>query len=234
MVLGGLSGVGNRGIDALRLQELALIVGEFEESFIDASPENLMGHQQVIAELARRAPILPFAFGTLSPSKAAAERLLRLNHSAAARRLVYLEGKHQYSLNVLWADMKAILDEIVRENREIRVARDQLLKVPTAQTYSQRIAVGHRVAEAVGHKRAQEAERLQRKIRSCAVDLTDLSGHEENFVLGVDVLLAKGAEMRFEKAMQDLDHKTDGRYLLRLRGPEPPLSFSKIQLRVPA
>jgi hypothetical protein len=229
-----LTGIDRARVDCVRHRDLGAMVSEMQSDTLDATRANVGAFRDVLVTLSRRGPALPFAFGVAPPSQEVVRELLKLNCAAATGHLRYLADKVQFSVRVVWADFKSVLEEVLRERREIRAQRDELIRTPSAQTCVARIAIGQQVAEAVGKKRRDESERLMGRLRVSALQAAEAATSREEDVAALDLLLRRSGADRFRALVEEMDHAAGERYVFHLRGPEPPLYFAPIPLKVPA
>lgn len=110
MPLLGVSGLFNNQIFLFPSSDLAIVVSEhnLEDNTRIATPDNpdkpQRDHANVIGEVFRHSPVLPFRFGTTFQDDDALRRAIRSNHRHFTTSLHRLRGKSEMHLKVLVDD----------------------------------------------------------------------------------------------------------------------------------
>jgi hypothetical protein len=180
----------------------------------------------------RTGAVLPMRFGIVAPSaQAVRELVLRLRLAELQGLLARVAGKVELGLKVYWQE-RAIYQEIVAENRELRALRDSLVGRPAQQTKSERIRLGQMVEADLWAKRERDASRILAVLRPLAHDLAIGKIGAETMVLDAAFLI--GAERRgeFDQAVTKLNQEQGCRLAFQYVGPLPPYSFVSITLEV--
>jgi hypothetical protein len=232
--------VGGRGdkVHTVVFGDLAAVVSESPDMEYDCTRANMMAHQKVIERvMAEGFTVLPVRFGTVT-TKGAATPVDDIRHKLLEGRAQELEDLHdqlkdrvELGLKVLWRDEKAIFDEIVAENREIRRLRDSLMphmdRVPEA-THFDRLRVGELVKAAMDRKRQAEAKKLLSPFWPIADRIRENKIIMDRMVLNAAFLVDKEREKDCDEVVRKLDEELGDRMILKYTGPTPPFNFCEI------
>ncbi|WP_172960529.1 GvpL/GvpF family gas vesicle protein, partial [Salmonella enterica] len=123
----------------------------------------MTAHERVLEDVMGQFPLLPVRFGTLADSSRPTEdtrRLLDARHQEFHRLLMDMADKVELGLKAFWKDEKAVFQEILADNGELRRLRDSLLGQSPEATRLERMHLGEMVKAALGRKRVEEAARI--------------------------------------------------------------------------
>jgi hypothetical protein len=181
--------------------------------------------------------VLPMRFGTVT-TKGAATPVEDIRHKLLEGRAQEFEDlygqlrdKVELGLKALWRDEKAIFDEIVAENREIRKLRDSLLPYmnrPPETTHFDRLRVGELVKTAIDRKRQREAKKLLSPFRPIAERIRENRIIMDRMVLNAAFLVDREREKDCDEAVRKLDEEMGERMVFKYTGPAPPFNFCEI------
>lgn len=220
----GIVGLGgsNDQIHTLHVKNLAAVVGRPPEVSGVVTREAAIAHEKVMEEIMKRYAVLPFKFGVVAGAKAVREKLLRDRFDELHEALARVEGKVELNLKAFWLDMSQIFKEVAQE-----------LKVTSSgsASYSQRIAVGERVAQLIVQKKKHEAEAIVASLRELAEECVVEEAPSDRAVLNCAFLVQKKREAAFDKAVAQAAAAQEGRmkfkYVLA-----PPYNFVNLRLNL--
>lgn len=236
----GVQAVGGRGdkVHTVVFGDLAAVVSDSPDMKYDSTRANMMAHEKVIERMMEEGfTVLPMRFGTVT-TKGAATPVEDIRHKLLESRAQEFEdlyedmdGRAELGLKALWRDEKAIFDEIVAENREIRKLRDSLLphmaRSPEA-THFDRLRVGELVKAAMDRKRQREAKKLLSRFRPIAERIRENRIIMDRMVLNAAFLVDKERERDCDEAVRKLDEELGERMVFKYTGPAPPFNFCEI------
>jgi len=236
----GVQAVGGRGdkVHTVVLGNLAAVVSDSPDMKYDSTRANMIAHQKVIERMMEEGfTVLPMRFGTVT-TKGAATPVEDIRHKLLESRAQEFEdlyedmdGRAELGLKALWRDEKAIFDEIVAENREIRKLRDSLLphmaRSPEA-THFDRLRVGDLVKTAMDRKRQREAKKLLSPFRPITERIRENRIIMDRMVLNAAFLVEREREGNCDEAVRKLDEELGERMVLKYTGPTPPFNFCEI------
>jgi hypothetical protein len=229
----GRIGIGRRTpeVSTVVVRDISCVVSPWEEDTVPATAEYAQGHERVLLNVAERFTVLPFEFGTVAPGPEMVERLLKSNVNKFRLALRKLKGKAEVQLAASWHNMQQIFDEILKEHHAIARYRQEILRKPADQTYHDRIQIGKMVADALSHKKAQEAQQVAKGLRGRAVEglvLEEPIG--DAVVLRAFFLVQKDRVESFDRQLRSLDQRLDGRLDWKYTGPLPCYHFAHVPI----
>jgi len=236
----GVQAVGGRGdkVHTVVSADLGAVVSDSPDMKYDSTRANMMGHQKVIERVMEEGfTVLPIRFGTVT-RKGTTAPVEDIRHKLLESRAQELEdlyedmdGRAELGLKALWRDEKAIFEEIVTGNREIRRVRDSLMPRmdrPPEATHFDRLRVGELVKTAMDRKRQKEAKKLLFRFRPIAGRIRENKIVMDRMVLNAAFLVDKELERDCDEAVRKLDEELGERMVLKYTGPTPPFNFCEI------
>jgi hypothetical protein len=230
----GRIGIGRKPpeVFSIVVRDVACVVSPWEEETVPATAEYAQGHERVLLNVAERFTVLPFEFGTIAPDPKMVEQLLKSNLNRFKVALRKLKGKVEVQLIASWHDMKYIFEEILKEHHAIARYKEEILRKPMDQTYHDRIQIGEMIAEALGVKKAREAERIARDLRRHADKLVLEQPIGDAMVFRGFCLMKKDHVAAFERQLQSLDQRFDGRLDWKYTGPLPCYHCANVPIKL--
>jgi len=237
----GLQAIGGDGDQVYTVvhEDLACVVSHSPDMKYDNTRANMMAHETVIEQvmIEEGFTVLPVRFGTVtrkdspSPEGDIRHKLLESRFKEFQNLHNEMEGKVELGLRALWRDEKAIFDEIVAENKEIRRVRKSLMgrmdRAPEA-THWDRTRIGEMVKAAMDAKRDREAKKLLSRIRPITDKVRENKIIMDRMVLNAAFLVDKRREEAFDELVKRLDEELGERMVLKYTGPIPPFNFCEI------
>lgn len=223
----GLRGVGDPAgeVTVVRHGRLAAIVSEVPADRPLGTRDDLLAHERVLDMVAAEAPVLPMRFGAvLTDVEAAAEELLAPHHDHFASALFELAGSAQFTVKGRYV-RDTVLREVLAEEPEVARLREALRDLPEEAGYYDRIRLGELIAHAFARKRETDAQTLLDTLTPHAVAVSVHEPPGEEGVVDVSFLVDHERQPRFERALEELGQRWDGRVRLRLLGPIAPYDF---------
>ena len=213
-------------VRVVRAGDLAALVSEVDLSRPLGSPEDLAAHKEILDASAADAPVLPMRFGAVLASEdAVARELLEEHRDELAGALEELDGLAEYVVKGRYVE-RAILDEVLSENKDAARLRDQIRGADPDATRDARIQLGEIINNAITQKRAQDTRALGNAMAEhCEASLVRDPTHERDAV-HVAFLVRVGQEKDIERVVRDLGAKWEGRVELRLLGPMAAYDFA--------
>ncbi|MGW0908817.1 GvpL/GvpF family gas vesicle protein [Streptomyces sp. NPDC002853] len=184
-----------------------------------ARRRDLSAHQDVLAELARRGPVLPMRFGVIAPDEETVLTGLDSAREAHLATLTRLEGKAEWNLK--GESVPEALPDVLREDAGLRALRETTRRRPG---YEANVRLGEAVAGALQRRAEQAAADVLAELRPLAAETRE--GRESaGGIMNVSFLVPRSAETAFRKAVDLLATRCRGRITLTLTGPLPCYSF---------
>lgn len=222
-----MSGVGDPPgeVRVVRAGDLAALVSEVDMSRPLGAPADLTAHKEILDASVADAPVLPMRFGAVLASEdAVAHELLEEHRDELADALEELDGLAEYVVKGRYVE-RAILNEVLSENRDAARLRDQIRGADSDATRNARIQLGEIIHNAITQKREQDTRALGNAMAEhCEASLVRDPTHERDAV-HVAFLVRVGQEKDIERVVKDLGAKWEGRVELRLLGPMAAYDF---------
>lgn len=229
----GSTGMGgqDKSVYMINHMDLWAVISDSPIDKYPVSRINTMAHQRVMEEAMRHYATLPVRFGTIAEDLDQIEKkLLHARYDELMGLLSYMEDKIELGLKALWKDKDSIFQEIVDENRQIRVLRDRLLAKKKFPQHLQ-VELGEMVKKALDEKRAQEEKGILDAFRGMWVDRRENRVFGDQMVTNSAFLVTKDLEMDFDRAVDELASAFSERLLFKYIGPVPPCNFVEIQVK---
>lgn len=217
--------------------DLAIVVSDTEKEEYHFIKEYLTCHQKVIEEVMRKGyDVLPVRFGTVAPStEYIREKLLRAKVKELIETFPLIEERIELGLRVFWKDMPSIFQEIVKENKEIQIAKKEAEKNPNQFKLAK---VGEMVQKALEIKRQKEMIEILTPLKKLVVDFKErelIRQREilkDSMILSSAFLVPKENEDEFDRRVESFVKKYEGRMRFIYVGPIPPFNFVELHLKV--
>jgi len=234
IIFDGVEAIGEPGdaVHTVPQNGLAVVVSDSPVKQYESTRSNMMTHQRVIERVMQDFTVLPVRFGTVTNDFGSAlqdvRKLLGSRFNEFDGLLGEMEGKMEVGLKVLWNDEKAVYEEIVASDPEIRRLRNSLSHRPPAAVRLEAIPLGQMVKEALDRKRASEASRILAPLRRIAHGTVENDTVLDRMVANAAFLVDCHREEEFDTAIRSLEAQLGDRVALRYVGPVPPYNFVNI------
>ncbi len=219
------------GVHTVCCKSLAVVVSDSPVKQYETTRRNTIAHERVLETVMREFTLLPVRFGTITESTFPLEdiqKLLSIRFEEFNRLLREMEGKLELGLKAFWRDDKAIFEEIVAENGDIRRLRNSLAGKSPEAAHFDRIRLGEMVKEALNRKRSKEATQILLPLRRLAHNVRENEALGDRMVVNVAYLVDKSRGPEFDQAVTKLDEQFGGRVAFKYIGPAPPYNFVNI------
>ena len=214
-------------------QDLAVVVSDSPVTQYESTRRNMVAHERVLETVMREFTLLPVRFGTVTDSTAPVQGIQKLLGSRFAefdKLLRDMRGKAELGLKAFWRDEKAIFEEIVAEDADIRRLRNSLSGKSPEATHFDRIRLGEMIKEALNRKRAREAVRILQPLRQVAHSTRENESLGDRMVVNAAFLVDKSKEPEFDQVVSKLDEQLGERVVLKYIGLAPPYNFVNIMV----
>jgi len=218
-------------VHTVRRNGLAAVVSDSPVKQYESTRQNMVAHERVLEAVMREFTLLPVRFGTVADSTSPVQDIQKLLSSRFyefQELLKDMDGKVELGLKAFWRNEKAIFEEIVGENTDIRRLRNSLLGKSAEATHFDRVRLGEMVKEALNRKRAKEAAKILLPLRQIAHSVRENEALGDRMVVNAAFLVDKSKEPEFDHAVANLDDQFGERVVLRYIGLAPPYNFVNI------
>lgn len=210
---------------------LAVVVSDSPVKEYESTRANMLAHERVQERVMREFTLLPVRFGTVANAPSATQdiqKLLERRFQEFDRLLADMEGKVELGLKALWRDEKAIFEEIVAENPDIRRLRNSLAGKPAAALRFEAVPLGEMVKKALEQKKRREAPGILAPLRRVASRVQENDIIVDRMIVNAAFLVDEGRQGEFDRAVSKLDEELGHRVMLKYVGPAPPWNFVNI------
>ena len=194
---------------------------------------NLLAHARLLEAVLPVGPVLPVAFGHVSPAAEALAATLAPRADELAARLDRLDGRAEYGVHVA-GDRERALAAIAADEPDLAA---RLAAAAGPAGHYRRIEIGRRVAEALDRRRAAAGRALLEALCPLAEAHVLKPPEEDVDLLRAVFLLEMTGEAAFaerlEAAAAALDFTPWREARIRLVGPAPASHFVSIRLDAP-
>ena len=226
-------GIGERGdeVYSASFLDLAFAVSDSPQDDYETTRANTMSHQLVCEEVMKEGyTVVPVRFDTIAKTtKSTAEEkitaLLRRRYGELHEVLREMEQKDEQGLKVFWRKER-LFQDIVRENREVRLMRDRL--ATHRHSHYDRIELGTLINEAIEAKRDVDARELARALSPLAERYETNKILMDMMVLNAAFLVHRSQIEEFDRQVDALDAKYGDRMMFKYVGPVPPFNFVEL------
>ena len=190
-----------------------------------------MAHQNVMEEAMKYYPMLPVRFGTIGEGiDLIREKILMARYDELKELLTYMGDKIELGLKALWSNKEGVFQEIVDENRDIRMLRDSLMAKKVRPQRDQ-VRLGDMVKKTLEAKKLREEKTVLDLLKGLWVE------HKRNDVFGDQMitnsafLIRKDGEKAFDEMVDKITAECDGKMKFKYVGPVPPCNFVEIVVK---
>lgn len=210
--------------------DLSSVVSPVDADEVLATRRNMMAHARALETLAALGPLLPMRFGLIAPGAAAARAAIAAETDAMRSLIGAIDGADEYVARITWR-REAAMSEIVEADPSLKRAYLSLAGEPEAATRDARIALGRRVAAAIETARQELSSRFFADLAAMARDAVREEPEDDMMALKAAFLVDRSQVGAFSAALEALEGEKAGRFDVKLVGPGPAYSFSKVTLR---
>jgi hypothetical protein len=236
-------GIGARGDEVLTIgyDDLSMVVSDHPMTRFVVNRENMLAHEKVIEEVMKEFDsVLPVRFGTVASNADEVRNLLDRRHKEFKNLLRDMDHKIELGVKGIWKNMDVIFKEIIKENKEIKKAKEKLQNNPPSPPFGKgglggfskgvqaKIEVGKMIEQALVNKKEKEAEKIVDALKRTVFDCKLNKTISDNMFMNATFLVDKGREKEFDNIMDDLDDKYKDRIKFIYAGPLPVFNFVNI------
>ncbi|WP_327352166.1 GvpL/GvpF family gas vesicle protein [Streptomyces sp. NBC_01304] len=218
----GMNGVGTpaRTVRIVTAGDLSAICSDAPEG-LRPKRNDLLAHQNVLAEAGAGGAVLPMRFGSLAPDDLAVAGVLEERGDHYKERLEALDGKVEYNVKATH-NQEAVLHQVMAERPELRELTEAN-RLAGGGSYEQRLHLGEMVVAAVQAREQADAAELQATLERVS-DAVNAGPESTGWLANVSFLVARKSAEEFLAALDSL-RKEHAHLELRVNGPLPPYSF---------
>ena len=221
-------GIGKKQVRIVDADGLGALTSDIPPGDLEAGREELLAHAHVLEKAIEQGTVLPMQFGVVMPDESAVrEQLLDPHRLELEAQLEEMEGKFEVSLKAMY-DERALLTEIIDEDREIAKLRKSLQGQPEDATHFERIRLGELIAGAVNEKRDRDADEIIRRLAEHALAVEVGEPVHERMAVNAAFLVDRSAQKEFDAEVDRIAEEQGGRLRFKYTGPLAPHSFVEL------
>jgi hypothetical protein len=226
----GIGGTGEQ-VYSVRYQDIAAVVSNTSVYIFDPTRENALAHEHVIETVMKMYTIIPMSFGTVFRTDDDIREVLKSIYSSLKDVLKQMSGKLEFGLKVNW-DREQIIEELQREDEEIRQFHQEIIRKHLQSTYLARMQLGRMIDKAMAERSTQYVREIYEALRSVCVASRDNPPIGDKMIMNAAFLVERKREAEFDGVVNKIAKKYGKRLKFKYTGPWPPYNFVNIRLKL--
>lgn len=231
----GKIGIGGRGDDVFTVhyKELAAVVSRTPLMVYDPTRENALTHEHVneIVMIDNGFTPVPMSFGTLFKTEDDIVEFLKDTYDALRDVLRKMKDKLEFGLKVNW-DRDMVLADVERDYEEIRRLKAQIEGDQQSSTYFARMQLGRLVEQALAEKSETFVREIYDELREAAIASRSNKVIGDRMIMNAAFLVEREKADFFDKKVQEIGRRYEGKLKFTYTGPWPPYNFVTIRLQL--
>ncbi len=231
----GKIGIGGRGDDVFTVhhRELAAVVSRTPLMVYDPTRENALTHEHVneVVMIDNAFTPVPMSFGTLFKTEDDIVEFLKDTYDALRDVLRKMKDKLEFGLKVNW-DRDTVLADVEHDYEEIRRLKAQIEGEQAQSTYFARMQLGRLVEQALAEKSESFVREIYDELRESAIASRSNKVIGDRMIMNAAFLVERGKSDMFDKKVQEIGRRYEGKLKFTYTGPWPPYNFVTIRLQL--
>jgi hypothetical protein len=229
----GKSGIGGSGetVYTVNYQDIAAVVSNTSVYIFDPTRENALAHEHVIETVMKNYTIIPMSFGTVFRTDDDIREVLKSIYPSLKDVLYQMAGKLEFGLKVNW-DRDQIIEDIKREDEEIRQFHQEIVRKHLQSTYLARMQLGRMIDKALAERSIGYVREIYEALRNVCVASRDNQPIGDKMIMNAAFLVEREREAEFDSAVNKIARKYGQRLKFKYTGPWPPYNFVNIRLKL--
>ena len=231
----GKIGIGARSDEVYTIHhnELAAVVSRTPLQVYDPTRENALTHEHVneIVMIDNGFTPVPMSFGTMFRTEEDIVEFLKDTYEALRDVLRKMKDKLEFGLKVNW-DRDSVLADAEQEFEEIRRLKAQIESDQATSTYFARMQLGRLVEQALAQKSEAFVREIYDELRDAAIASRANKVIGDRMIMNAAFLVARDRSELFDKKVQEIGRRYEGKLKFTYTGPWPPYNFVTIRLQL--
>jgi Gas vesicle synthesis protein GvpL/GvpF len=231
----GKIGIGGRGdeVYTIHYKELAAVVSRTPLMVYDPTRENALTHEHVneIVMIDNGFTPVPMSFGTLFKTEEDIVEFLKDTYEALRDVLRKMKDKLEFGLKVNW-DRETVLADVERDYEEIRRLKAQIENDQATSTYFARMQLGRLVEQALAERSELFVREIYDELRDAAIASRSNKVIGDRMIMNAAFLVERTTADLFDKKVQSIGKRYEGKLKFTYTGPWPPYNFVTIRLQL--
>ena len=221
-------GIGGAPLAVVAGDGAAALVSDLPDGEVQMGRDEVMTHAEVLDQALTRGTVLPMRFGVIMGGSDDVRRQLLERHGEDLRaQLVDLAGKVELNVRAVYEE-DVVLREVVNDDPEIARLREVVHDRSEDATYYERIRLGELVAQAVEHRREQDAQAIVDLLTPTTLAVDVGAPAHERVVINASFLVERKRLDAFDEVLEAVARDQFGRIRFKLTGPRAPHSFVEL------
>ncbi len=230
----GKIGIGGRGDDVytIHYQDLAAVVSRSPLMVYDPTRENALTHEHVNeVVMDNNLTPVPMSFGTLFKTDDDIVEFLKDTYKELRDVLGKMKDKLEFGLKINW-DRESVLAEVERDYEEIRRLKAEIETNQQSSTYFARMQLGRLVEQALAEKSEAYVREIYEALQESVIASRSNKVIGDRMIINAAFLVERDRAGLFDKKVQDIGKRFEGRLSFKYTGPWPPYNFVTIRLKL--
>src|SRR3989454_8334885 len=231
----GKIGIGGRGDDVYTVQyrDLAAVVSQAALQVYDPTRENALTHERVneVVMVDNGFTPVPMGFGTVFKTEEDTVEFLKDTYDALRDVLQKMKDKLEFGLKVNW-DRDSVLAEVEQENEELRRLKAEIETNQQSSTYFARMQLGRLVEQALAEKSEAYVREIYESLQDSVIASRSNKVIGDRMIMNAAFLVGRDKANLFDKKVQDVGKRFEGKLSFKYTGPWPPYNFVTIRLKL--
>lgn len=230
----GLMGMHNREVHLVCYKDIAAVVSDTPViNFDRLDKTELMKyiaiHQNVNEGIAKDYDAVPMTFGIIAPNLDEALRMLEKAYFQFKMVLTNVSGRAEFAVQVRW-NPKRIFEELVGADAEIQELKQELSSKGGMLGMPIKLKLGRLVYQKIEAQKLEYINDIHTALHAIACDAAYNKLTDEDMIVHFSFLVEKVKESEFDKRIQELGKKYEGKLRFKYIGPMAVYSFNNINL----
>jgi hypothetical protein len=225
-------GIGGRGdpLHTIVVGDVAAVVSDAPLTRYRVSRDNTLAHQKAIEAVMAQQPVLPVRFATIAEDEEKVKRILKAEYDSFKRLLAKVGDKVELGVKAVF--LENVYETILGKYQAIRTFKERIAVLPAERTHFERMRIGEMVEEALGTEKQSAADDILATLSPLAAEVKTNSTYGELMIVNAAFFVPKCRETDFDRSVQELGAKYDGRATLKYVGTMPPFNFVTLMIRM--
>jgi hypothetical protein len=171
------------------------------------------------------------SFGTMFRTEDDIVEFLKDTYEALRDVLRKMKDKLEFGLKVNW-DRDVVLAEAEQEFEEIRRLKAQIESDQATSTYFARMQLGRLVEQALAQKSETYVREIYDELRDAAIASRSNKVIGDRMIMNAAFLVEREKSDLFDKKVQEIGRRYEGKLKFTYTGPWPPYNFVTIRLQL--
>jgi hypothetical protein len=225
-------GIGERGdlLRSLNYKDVAAVISNSPIKKYPVCRENCLGHQRAVETVMKEGfTVLPVRYCTIADDEVQVKKILKRDYKRFKDLLLKMKNKVELGLKAIF-DEKLIYQNILAQNKEIRLRKEKLAKEPLEKTYQKRIELGGMVEAVLNTEKEKAKAQALKTLKELAEDWVVNDNYGERMFLNASFLVDKDKEEEFSKKINELNESFGQEVKLKYVGGMPPFNFVNLEI----